>query len=214
MKCRCYDSVMSDFKTLPSQEVIDKTLTALRENGFNPVFVATKEEAKKKVLELIPEGAEVMNMTSITLDEIGIPKEINESGRYNAVRPLLMKMDRNTQGEEMRKMGSAPAYTVGSVNAITEEGYVLNATRTGSQLPSYAYGSSHVIWVVGTQKITKNIDEGIKRIFEYVLPLEAVRANKAYNITDGSKVDKLLISYREEVPGRITLILVNEALGF
>jgi len=72
----------------------------------------------------------------------------------------------------------------------------------------------HVIWVVGTQKIVKNVDEGMKRIYEYVLPLESVRLNKAYNISTGSFVSKLLILNREIVPGRITIILVKEKLGF
>lgn len=205
---------MKDWGELASDESIVKTVEALKANGINSLVVGNGEEAKTKVLEMIAEGAEVMNMTSVTLDAIGIPQEINGSGKYNSVRNKLMKMDRKTQNLEMQKLGAAPEYTIGSVHAITTDGKVVVASNTGSQLPAYAYASPHVIWVAGTQKIVKNLDEAMKRIYEYVLPLESERANKAYNITTGSNVSKLLIINKEVKPNRITLILVKEKLGF
>lgn len=200
--------------TLPEKKVIDETVTSLSENGFNPVFVETVEEAKEKVLDLIPKGSEVFTMTSVTLDTIGIPQILNESGEYDAVRPKLMQMDRTTQGREMKKLGAAPDYAVGSIHAVTQDGHVMIASRTGSQLAAYVYGASHVIWVVGAQKIVKNLDEGNQRIFEHSLPLESKRANEAYHMTGGSNVDKIVTMYQEVVPQRITLILVNKVLGF
>jgi len=203
---------MSQWDQLVEKVSINKTIEALKANGIDAKFVASGQEAKKEVLKLIPKEAEVFNETSVTLDIIGVPQEINESGKYNSVRNKLMKMDRNTQGLEMQKMGAAPEYAVGSIHAVTEDGHVLIASNSGSQLPAYAYGSSHVIWVVGVQKIVKNTDEGIKRIYEYVLPLEDERAKKAYGV--GSGVSKLLIINKEKIPGRLTLILVGEKLGF
>ncbi len=76
----------------------------------------------------------------------------------------------------------------------------------------YTYAAGHVIWIVGTQKIVKNLDEGMKRIYEYVLPLETEHMKKLYGV--GSNVSKLLIVNKEIVPGRITLIFVKEKLGF
>lgn len=203
---------MDKWNKLAYKETIDKTIEALKANGIDAKFVETAEEAKKEVLSQIPKGAEVMNMTSVTLDTIGVAKEIMESEKYNSVRNKLMKMDRNTQGLEMQKMGAASEWVVGSVHAVTEDGYVMVASNSGSQLPAYAYGAAHVIWVVGAQKVVKNTDEGIKRIYEYVLPLEDERAKKAYGV--GSGVSKLLIINKEKIPGRLTLILVNEVLGF
>lgn len=205
---------MTSFHDLPSQETIDRALAALKENGFNPIFVQNKEEAKKKVLELVPEDSQVFANTSITSEQIGLPEIFNNSGTYESVRVKMSNLDRNTQGKQLREIGSTPDYMVGSVHAVTQDGHVLIASRTGSQIPGYAHGAGKVIWVVGAQKIVKNIEEGTKRIFEYILPLEGERANKAYHITDGSKVDKLLTFYREEIPNRITLILINEILGF
>lgn len=202
------------WNTLPSQEILNQTITNLTAYGFNPMFVQTGEEAKQKVFELLPQGGEVMTMTSMTLQNLGIAQEINDSGKFDAIRPKLMRMDRTTQGREMQKLGASPDWAIGSVHAVTQDGHVLIASRTGSQLPAYVYGAGHVIWIVGAQKIVKDIDEGKRRIFEHTLALESERANKAYNITTGSKVDKLLTFYEEETPNRITLILVNQVLGF
>lgn len=207
-------TVNSTWNQLPSQETIDATVKALSDHGFNPIVVAHAEEAKQKIKEVLPKNGEVMTMTSETLRTTGIEELINTSGEYFAIKPKLMQMDRKTQGREMQKLGAAPNIVVGSVHAITEDGHVLIASRTGSQLPAYVYGAGKVIWVAGTQKIVKNIQEGNKRIFDYIVPLESERANKAYHMTGGSKVTKLLTYYEEEVPERITLILVKEILGF
>lgn len=206
---------MDKWSQLAGKKTIDKTIAALKANGIEAKFAQSSKEAKELVFTLIPPGSEVMTMSSTTLDTIGLSEEINkESSKFNPVRGKLYAMDRQTQELEMNRLGAAPHWTVGSVHAVTEDGHLLIASNTGSQLPAYAYGSLHVIWVVGTQKIVKNTDEGIKRIYEYVLPLESKRANKAYNITTGSFVSKLLIVNRELMPGRITVIFVGEKLGF
>lgn len=205
---------MNTLNNIAEKKIIDTTIVKLKENGIDALFAKSREVAKKKALSLIPHDKEIMTMTSVTLDALGITKEINESGNYpNAVMPKLMKMDRNTQGIEMQKLGAAPEYAVGSVHAVTQEGNVLIASNTGSQLSAYVYGSPHVIWVVGAQKIVKNTEEGMKRVYDYVLPLEGERAHKAYGVP-GSFVSKLLIVNKEVTPGRITLIIVSESLGF
>lgn len=205
---------MDKWNQLADKQTIEKTIQALKANGITAEFVENGDSAKQRVFEIIPEGAEVMNMSSVTLDTLGIPKEINESGKYDSVKNKLNSMDRSTQNLEMQKLGAAPDWAIGSAHAVTEEGHVVIASNTGSQLPSYASGASHVIWVVGVQKIVKNTDKAFKRIYEYILPLESVRLNKAYNLTVGSFVSKVLIINREINPGRITVIFVNEVLGF
>ena len=131
---------------------------------------------------------------------------------YDPVRAKLM--DKATPADRKRELGAAPEWTIGSVHALTTDGKLIIASNTGSQLPAYAYGAAHVIFVVSAQKIAKDLDEGMKRLYEHVLPLESERANKAYNITSGSFISKLLIINREIQPGRITVIIVNEKLGF
>jgi hypothetical protein len=203
------------WNTLATDKSIKKTVAALKDANIESVIVETGAEAKKKILEMIPKKAEVMQMTSITLDTIGVSQEINESGKYDSVRNKLYKLDRNTQHKEMQQLGAAPDWSIGSVHAITEDGKVLIASNTGSQLPGYVYGSSHVIWVVSTQKIVKTLEDGMKRIYDYVLPLETKRARKAYGLPDTfhSNVSKLLIVNKEVAPNRITIIFVKEKLG-
>ena len=204
---------MSIWNTLASDAKIETTVTALKNNGINAIVVATKEEAKEKVAQLIPQKSEVMTMTSKTLEETGIDALINTSGLYDGVKPKLYALDRATQGKQMQQMGATSEYAVGSVHAVTEDGKVVIASATGSQIPGYAYGSSHVVFVVGAQKLVKSLDDAMKRIDEYVLPLESERAKKAYGVP-GSVVAKLLIINKEVNPERISMVIVKESLGF
>lgn len=204
-----------DYNQVVSKERMEKAAESLRANGgFEVYFAENGADAKQKVLSLIPAGAEVFTSTSMTLDTIGLAKEINESGKFDSVRVKFGTLDPEKDKVLKRRLGAAPEWIIGSLHAVTETGEALIASNTGSQLPAYSYGAGKVIWVVGGQKIVADREEAMKRIYEYVLPLEAVRANKAYNITTGSHVSKLLIVNRENQPGRITVILVNEALGF
>ena len=109
-------------------------------------------------------------------------------------------------------MGGAPDVAAGSVQAVTEDGQVLVASNSGSQLGPYAVGAGKVIWVVGSQKIVKDLIEGLKRILEYCLAREEAHMQQLYKI--GTSVNKLLIVSRELRPGRITMIIVKEELGF
>lgn len=202
------------FDQVASEESLEKTKTALETNGFSVIITENKEEAKSKALELIPKGSEVMTMTSVTLEDTGIVKEINESGNYNPVRSKLNSKD--VPDREKKRLGSAPQYALGSVHAVTEDGKIVVASNTGSQLGAYAYGADKVIWVVGTQKIVKDVAEGIKRIHDYIFPLESARAQKAYGLPETWHTfdSKKLIFKREVTKDRITIILVKQPLGF
>jgi LUD domain len=135
----------------------------------------------------------------------------NESSRYHPLRPQLKTLDRQTQGREWRKLQSSPEYVVGSVHAVTEQGQVLIASASGSQLASYVFGADHVIWAVGAQKIVRDLGEGFRRVREYSYPLEHERI-QALGMP-GSFVAKILLVERER-PDRVSVILVKEALGF
>lgn len=204
------------YTDLAQPEVIQNTIAALAKNGITAELVNTKEEAKSKVLSLIPAGAEIMTMTSITLEQSGIAEALNESGKYDSLKHKLMSMDRETQGAEMQKIGAAPTWAIGSVHAVTEDGKVVVVSNTGSQLPAYVYGSQHVIWVVSTKKIVKNLDIAFDRINAHIVPQETLRARQAYGLPDTFEtfVSKSLVIHREVNPTRLHIILVNEDLGF
>jgi acyl-CoA hydrolase len=201
------------FERLPDASVVATTAQNLEANGFRVIVVPSGAEAREAVEKLLPEGAEVFDSTSVTLESTGIARMIQESGRYLAIRPALLKLRAEGKTSEQRKLGASPDYVVGSVHAITEKGQVLAASGSGSQLSPYAFGAEHVIWVVGTQKIVADLDEAFRRIYDYSLPKESERARKAYGVP-GSFVAKLLIFNRELAPNRITIVLVNERLGF
>lgn len=198
---------------LPPEARVAVTVRNLEANGIHTIVVASRDEARTAVEQILPPGAQVFDSTSRTLEETGISQLIRDSGRYLPVRPLLLQLGEQGKKAEQRAVGSAPDYIVGSVHAVTEHGQVVVASGSGSQLAPYAYGAGHVIWVVGTQKIVTDLDDAFRRIHEYTLPKESARVREVYGYP-GSTVGKLLIVNRELQPGRATMILVNEPLGF
>jgi hypothetical protein len=191
---------------------VRRTAAALEANGIIALRASNAAEAKRIVLELIPAGSQVNHGASESLDASGITEEIDRSGRYQPVRPRVFGMDRATQADEIRRLGAAPDVMLGSVHAVTETGSLLAASMSGSQLGPYISGAGRVILVVGTQKIVSDLEEGLRRIDDYSFPLEDARAQAAYGIH--SAVNKVIIINREIVPERITVVLVDEPLGF
>jgi len=191
---------------------VKRTMAALAANGISVLRAPDAAAAKRIVLDLIPEASPVHQGASQTLDVLGITYEVEKSGRYAALRPRIWSMDRETDADEIRRLGAAPEVMLGSVHAVTETGSLLAASMSGSQLGPYATGAGRVILVVGTQKIVADLEEGLLRINEYAYRLEDARAQAAYGIH--SAVNKVLIINREITPGRITVVLVDEVLGF
>jgi L-lactate utilization protein LutC len=200
------------FGTLAADARVRRTTAALEANGIKVLRAADAADARRIVLDLIPAGAQVHHGASQTLEQAGIAAEIEKSGRYDAIRPRIWSMDRKTQADEIRRLTASPDVMLGSVHAVTETGSLMAASMGGSQLGPYAAGAGRVILVVGTQKIVSDLDEGLRRIDDYALPLEDARAQAAYGIH--SAVNKVLIINREITPGRITVVLVDEVLGF
>jgi hypothetical protein len=205
-------SVSTRFARSPDEARVRRAATALEANGINVLRAADAAEAKRVVLDLIPDGSQVHHGASESLEASGIAHEIETSGRYDPVRPRIGSMDRTNQADEIRRLTAAPDVMLGSVHAVTETGALLTASMGGSQLGPYASGAGRVILVVGTQKIVSDLEEGIRRIYDYSFPLEDARAQAAYGIH--SAVNKILIINREIIPERITVVLVDEVLGF
>lgn len=204
--------MLKELTTIATDEQIERTLDALEANGIHTLVAENGEEARRLFFELIPEGSEVFLGSSVTLETLGIKEEIDSSGKYDALRPKMFAMDRATQGREIRKLGGAPDYAAGSVHAVTEDGQVLIASNSGSQLGPYASGADKIVWVVGAQKLVRDLNEGLNRIYDHVVPLEEQHMQDLYNIS--TNVSKILIVNKEIRPNRITMIIVKEELGF
>jgi L-lactate utilization protein LutC len=205
-------SLSRRFATLADEVRVKRTAAALEANGIDVVRAASAEEAKRIVLGLIPAGSQVHHGASQSLEESGIAAELEKPGDFELIRPRIWSMDRETQADEIRRLSSSPDVMLGSVHAVTETGSLLAASMSGSQLGPYVSGAGRVILVVGTQKIVSDLEEGLRRIEEYAFPLEDARAQAAYGIH--SAVNKVLIINREITPGRITVVFVDEVLGF
>jgi acyl-CoA hydrolase len=194
-----------------SEEIIQKTAAALRARNFSVEVVDTPGNARAYVNSVLPKDQTIFTASSETVNLSGLDEDINRSGRYNAIRPQMEKLDYKTQRSEMRKMGAAPDVVVGSVHAITEDGRVVAASASGSQLGPYAGSAGKVIWVVGSQKLVPDLDTAMRRLQYYAYPKEDIRARAKYGMP--SALLKTLI-INGDMPGRSTIVLIREPIGF
>jgi len=203
--------VNDEFATPAGPAALERAAEALRAHGFDVRLVADGAEARDLVLSLVPEGAEVGEGASMTLDQIGVTEAIEKSGRYDAVRPRTRSMDRATRMREIRKLGAAPDVQINSVAAVTEDGRMVVASMTGSQLGPIGFGAGRVILVVGAQKVVPNLATAFRRVEEYSYPIEDAKMQEAFG--RHSAINKLLVLNAEFAPGRVTVILVRQAVG-
>ena len=193
-------------------ERLERVAAALTAGNFAVEILDDATAARGRVKDLIPEGATVFTGASETLRLSGIDADINQSGRYDALRSRGQAMDRATQMDEIRRMLASPDVIVGSVAAVTETGSLVIASASGGQLPGYAGGSARAIWVVGVQKVVPDLSTALRRVEDHCLPLENDRALTAYG--QPSAVNRVLILNAEPHPGRGIVLLLREAIGF
>src|SRR5258708_7726777 len=199
------------FTTLPDEQTLALTVTALEEHGFSVEIVDDPDAAREAVLARIPHGSSVMTNTSVTLAEAGIADAINDDGPYESARNAMFALDFATQAQEMKAIGGQPDYALGSVHAVTRDGTLVIASASGSQLASYAWGAANVIFVVGAQKLVPTLEAAHQRIYQHSLKLEDGRAVAAYG--QHSQVGKIL-EIHQEMPGRIHIVLIRQVVGF
>ena len=206
-----------NYKTLPPPDRVRKTIDAIRARGVTVALAETKEAALTQVRTFIPGGATVMTGSSITLEQIGF-EALLISGKHpwqNFKAKVIAEQD-YAKKTALRKQATLVDYFLGSVNAIAETGEIVIASATGSQLSAYAYSCNNIIWVAGTQKITPTVETAVRRIRDYVLPLEDQHMKQLFGKEAGSFIGKLLILEREApyLHRSVNLVLVNEVLGF
>ena len=191
---------------------LERAAAALTDRNFAVEILDDAAAARTRIKDLIPGGASVFTGASETLRLSGIEADLNDSGRYNAIRRRALAMDRATQLDEIRRLLASPDVILGSVAAVTETGSLVIASGSGSQLPGYAGGSARAIWIVGAQKVVPDLSTALRRVEEHCLPLENDRALRAYG--QPSAINRVLILNAEPRPGRGTVLLLREAIGF
>jgi hypothetical protein len=191
---------------------LERAAAALTDRNFAVEILDDAAAARTRINDLIPAGASVFTGASETLRLSGIEADLNDSGRYDAIRRRALAMDRATQLDEIRRLLASPDVILGSVAAVTETGSLVIASGSGSQLPGYAGGSARAIWIVGAQKVVPDLSTALRRVEEHCLPLENDRALRAYG--QPSAINRVLILNAEPRPGRGTVLLLREAIGF
>lgn len=203
------------YDTLAEEPMVRTTKEALVSKHIDVTAVKNGDEALEIIRGLIPKGSSVMNGASKTLEQIGFVDYLKEAehGWINLHEKILEEKDL-VQQSVLRHRATLSDFYVGSVHALIENGDFVVVSNTGSQLPNIVYSSPNLIFVVSTKKIVPTLDEAMKRIEEYVIPLENKRMMDAYGM--GTALNKILI-FKNENPmmGRkIHMILVEESLGF
>ncbi len=191
---------------------LERAAAALTAHGFTVETLDGVAAARARLTDLIPAGASVFTGASETLRLSGIEADINASGRYDAIRPRVLAMDRATEADAIRRLLASPDVAMGSVHAVTETGSLVIASGSGSQLPGYAGGAARAIWIVGAQKIVPDLETALRRVEEHCLPLESARTQAAYG--SPSAISRLLVLNAELQPGRGVVLLLREAIGF
>ncbi|MDD1677482.1 MAG: lactate utilization protein [Methanomicrobiales archaeon] len=201
------------WSVIPAEPVIAATAAAVGERGIRVIRTPDANGALDVLKAIIPPGSEVMNGSSTTLIEIGYEALLTTNPRwwkdYHAL--ITAEGDENKRADLRRKSVTAE-YFLSSANAIAQSGELLSCDRTGSRTGAWLFGAKNLIIVAGVNKIVPSLNDARLRIREYAYPLENARAHHAYGIS--SVIGKCAIIAEEVTPGRTTLVLVNEILGY
>lgn len=204
-----------EYNILSSKEVVDRTIQSLNSKGIETTLAKDGVEALNKIKEIIPKGVSVMNGASVTLEQIGFVAYLKtgEHGWNNLHEAILAEKD-PIKREILRKQSVLSDYYLGSVHALMENGEFLIASNSGSQLPHIVFTSSNLIFVVSTKKIVPDFNEAMKRLEEYVVPLEDKHMQEKYGVN--TSLNKVVIFKNENLmmKRKVHLILVEEDLGF
>ena len=181
-------------------------------------YAASKEEAVKKALELIPEGSSVTMGGAMSAHEVGLV-DVLKSGNYNFI-------DRDAYEDKRAAMLMAYDADVflASANAMTEDGVIVNIDGNSNRVSAIAQGPKKVVFIVGMNKICDDVDGAMKRARNVAAPINAQRfglstpCSKTGSCMNCKSPDticcQILITRFSRHEGRIHVILVNDNLGF
>lgn len=195
---------------------------ALERNGIKAVIARTGEEARKKALRMIPKGATVGLGGSRTSQEIGLLDALRK-GDYRLHDQYAPGLTIESS-REIRIAGTNAPYFVSGTNAITDDGKLVNIDGAGNRLAGFCYGPEKVILVIGRNKIVSDVEAAIDRVRNVAAPMNAKRfglktpcatTGRCSDCASPQRICNLTLIIEKQKPkGRITVILINEDLGF
>lgn len=198
---------------LPSAKEVIETINALQQRGVTVMRAKNGQNALDILKTIIPQGAEVMDGASVTLVEIGY-REFLDSGQsgWKSLREAVHAESDEAKRHELRRKSMTAQYFISGVNAIAQSGEIVACDTGGSRVGAWHFAAGHLILVCGINKIVPTLDDAMRRVREYVYPLERIRAIRKYR--EQSHLGKWVILAYEEREGRVTLVLIDESLGF
>ena len=196
----------------------EQIIKGLESRNMTGYYAKSKEEALKMALDLIPEGSRVTKAGSMSVVEIGLEDAV-KNGKYEYCDRAAMKDKREAELFAY----SADVY-LGSVNAITEDGVLVNIDGNSNRVSAYAYGPEKLVLIVGLNKVASDADAAMKRARNEAATINAQRfglstpCSKTGRCMDCKSPDTIccqfLITRYSRHKDRIHVILVNENLGF
>ena len=195
-----------------------KVIKGLESRNMTGYYAADRAEALKTALSLIPEGSSVTMGGAMSAHEIGLV-EAMKNGNFNFI-------DRDAYEDKRAAMLAAYDADVflSSVNAMTEDGVLINIDGNANRVSAIAQGPKKVVFIVGMNKICNDADSAMKRARNVAAPINAQRfglstpCSKTGACMDCKSMDTIccqfLITRFSKHPGRIHVILVNDSLGF
>ena len=209
---------MNENITKRNELLAQKVIRGLQSRNMSGYYAATKEEALKQALALIPEGSTVTMGGAMSAIEIGLVDALKQ-GNYCFI-------DRD-EAEDRRK-AMLEAYDadvfLASANAITEDGVMVNIDGNANRVSALAYGPKKVVMIVGMNKVCDDIDGAMKRARNVAAPINAQRfglstpcakTGACMNCKSPDTICcQFLITRFSRHAGRIHVILVGEPLGF
>jgi len=212
---------MHEGKRWNKDQRIQRTLAALKKNGFQTFFASTRRDAREKALSLIPSNAIVGVGGSVTIREINLIDSLTTRG--NTVVQHWSPPSGEDSVTTMRKEIGSDIFLASS-NAVTEDGKLINTDGTGNRVAAMTFGPRKVIVIAGINKIVKDAAEGIQRVKNVAAPMNARRLNIKTPCTvtgvctDCDSPDRIcrVTTIIEKKPNEtdVTVILVGEELGF
>lgn len=212
---------MDQNKTKRNKLLAEKVIKGLQSRNMEGYYVNSKEEALKKVFSLIPRGSSIGWGGSASVDEVGL-KVVAKTGDYVVFDRDSGKNPIEKRQIEIKTFGCD--YYLCSSNAITEDGILVNIDGNSNRVAAIAYGPSHVIMVVGMNKVVKDVDAAIARARNEAAPINAQRfdldtpckknGSCANCMSKDTICCQFLVTRFSRHADRIKVVLVGEDLGF
>jgi hypothetical protein len=201
---------------------VKTTMAALKKNNMEALFVPDGTAAIKAVLEMIPAGATVGLGGSLTVQQIGLLEALS-SGDYKLLNQYAKGLSPD-KSMQLRRKGLLADFYVTGTNAVTQDGRLVNLDGVGNRVAALTFGPSNVIIVVGRNKIVDDVDQALDRIWNLAAPLNAARLNRKTPCTKTARCEDcsspericnhLVITERQSSAGRLTIVIVDQDLGF